>query len=101
MERRSGFETWKAVEHEGGEDEDMDISKLTDEQLIELAGKMQAALGRQAAQDWGEEWEGSPGVGPRKTASSRATSTPTKQVVAFTTAGRRHDAQCMCRKAAI
>lgn len=46
-----------ARDYNNEEDDDMDISKLTDDQLVELASKMQAALGKLEDAKWGDEWE--------------------------------------------
>ena len=39
------------------EDDDLNIDKLTNAELIKLAEKMQEALGTQGSANWGDEWE--------------------------------------------
>lgn len=38
-------------------EDDMNIEKLTDEELVTLANKIQAALSKKDAANWGKEWE--------------------------------------------
>ena len=39
----------------GWEEDEMDISKLTDEQILELANRMTQVLGKQPPSDWSED----------------------------------------------